>query len=675
MQAQLVNSPDLLAISQSLDTEQVMPAQTLSQATASNSMTHSMANSLLRPPGGSQDEASAEQLIQMRVPANALESLGASQISVEEYRGTMDALQNGIAYLAEQVQWRTETLGRATHAQSERSELIMKVLENVDQQFHARQRWETDFQASVQREILALAEDMKLITLEMRTSSRVDFEHRLASMETSLENISSQVAYMRSHEDLHDEMEKIKTVIEHQAKVWEQAKNLLDQGRDVLPSYIVAAVDEHNKSLQVLSNGCVRTESRQEEAQEHIRKLERQVKHQADEITKLQTRHAEQQSQIEELKRVFHRSMGSSTEIAADGGVCSGQQQQPQQFLLTPEAERQTPSFGQQTAEAETVEDEWWGTVDRHGWPQGGFMSEPPELPASLSRSRQAPRIQQQDVMRPFYSHALGTDLTRNANVTGSQTAVPISSSSNTPMRSTKTSEYIQCDPEDSKGIPDNRCHFGSRFLLRAQVAASSLRRGHPLRPVGYPAQRRMEPWFAFAWSLAQWAVRTARQAPPALAQLPPTCRDALAHTALVCAGATPAYYPPGWGPWCLSWGWFCLGVLSGAAATAFLVRRTMPIRPHAAATLSSPPPWHVAATHVLSCAAGGPAELKALATQAGTSPEDLFCNLLREATAAGATRSPPQGLPPQASPTLAAPGPQPRPQRTLAGRNRGNRH
>ena len=196
--------------------------------------------------------------------------------------------------------------------------------------------------------------------------------------------------------------------------------------------------------------------------------------------------------------------------------------------------------------------------------------------------------------------------------------------------------------------------------LKSSGIAASSLRRGYPLRPVGYPAQRRMEPWFAFAWSLAQWAVRTARQAAPALAQLPPTCRDALAHTALVCAGATPAYYPPGWGPWCLSWGWFCLGVMSGAAATAFLVWRAMPIRPHAAATASSPPPWHVAATHVLSCAAGGPAELKALATQAGTSPEDLLCNLFREATAAGATRSPPRGLPPHASPTLATPGPQP---------------
>ena len=225
----------------------------------------------------------------------------------------------------------------------------------------------------------------------------------------------------------------------------------------MLPSYIVATVDEHSKSLQVLSNGCVRTESRQEEAQERIMKLERQVKHQADEIIKLQTKHAEHQSQIEELKRVLHRSMGSSTEAAADSGACGEQQQQPQQFLLTPEAERQTPSFGQQTAEAEVVEDEWWGLVDRHGWPQGGFTNDPPELPASLSRSRQAPLPQQQDVMRPFYSHALGTDLTRNASSMGSQTAVPINNSGSMPMRSTTAAEHIQCDPEDSKGIPDNR--------------------------------------------------------------------------------------------------------------------------------------------------------------------------------------------------------------------------
>ena len=39
----------------------------------------------------------------------------------------------------------------------------------------------------------------------------------------------------------------------------------------------------------------------------------------------------------------------------------------------------------------------------------------------------------------------------------GSQTAVPINNSGSMPMRSTTAAEHIQCDPEDSKGIPDNR--------------------------------------------------------------------------------------------------------------------------------------------------------------------------------------------------------------------------
>ena len=36
-------------------------------------------------------------------------------------------------------------------------------------------------------------------------------------------------------------------------------------------------------------------------------------------------------------------------------------------------------------------------------------------------------------------------------------------------------------------------------------------------------------------------------RAAPALAQLPSACREALTHTALVCTGTPPTYYPPGW--------------------------------------------------------------------------------------------------------------------------------
>ena len=49
-----------------------------------------------------------------------------------------------------------------------------------------------------------------------------------------------------------------------------------------------------------------------------------------------------------------------------------------------------------------------------------------------------------------------------------------------------------------------------------------------------------------------------------------------LSRRAGTCSAGLPACYPPGWGPSCLSWGWFCLGVLSGAAATAFMVWRAI---------------------------------------------------------------------------------------------------
>ena len=94
---------------------------------------------------------------------------------------------------------------------------------------------------------------------------------------------------------------------------------------------------------------------------------------------------------------------------------------------------------------------------------------------------------------------------------------------------------------------PMDRCPDGLQYEP-CLAQALSLRRGTPGRPVG------IEP--RGAWShgsplLGTWPTWpcTASQAAPALealAQLPPTCRDALAHAALVCAGATPAYCPPG---------------------------------------------------------------------------------------------------------------------------------
>ena len=189
-----------------------------------------------------------------------------------------------------------------------------------------------------------------------------------------------------------------------------------------------------------------------------------------------------------------------------------------------------------------------------------------------------------------------------------------------------------------------------------------------------------MAPWLALVWGWGRWATREAWRAAPSLAQLPPTCREAMAHAALVCAGASPSYYPPGWGPWCLSWGWFCLGALAGGLVVAVSLCLQSTRSRSSLSLTSAQQMWHTAAMHVLACAAGEPGELQDLATQAGTSPEDLLCRLLREATAVlngqpggspSQSRAPPPTL--QAPPGLPQADLQPRRRpRALPGRTAG---
>ena len=86
------------------------------------------------------------------------------------------------------------------------------------------------------------------------------------------------------------------------------------------------------------------------------------------------------------------------------------------------------------------------------------------------------------------------------------------------------------------------------------------------------PSLLLLRPWsMAPLWHLATaflqcWSSLLNRAA-PALAQLPSTCREALTHTALVCTGTPPTYYPPGWGPCSLCWGWFLPGCCCGIIA------------------------------------------------------------------------------------------------------------
>ncbi|CAJ1342652.1 unnamed protein product, partial [Effrenium voratum] len=123
-----------------------------------------------------------------------------------------------------------------------------------------------------------------------------------------------------------------------------------------------------------------------------------------------------------------------------------------------------------------------------------------------------------------------------------------------------------------------------------------------------------MDLLFRVGWALARWGAERAEETAHTVAQLPPTCKEALAHAVIVCAGGAPRYFPPGWGPLCSCWGWFGLGALMGACfALLWLLCRPARGAP------APQPPWLTAAREVLDCVAeGGHAELRGLAGQAG---------------------------------------------------------
>ena len=54
---------------------------------------------------------------------------------------------------------------------------------------------------------------------------------------------------------------------------------------------------------------------------------------------------------------------------------------------------------------------------------------------------------------------------------------------------------------------------------------------------------------------------------------LQPHCRQNVAHALLICGGATPAYFTPGFAPLGLAWGWLLVGLLLGALASKAVER------------------------------------------------------------------------------------------------------
>ena len=133
-----------------------------------------------------------------------------------------------------------------------------------------------------------------------------------------------------------------------------------------------------------------------------------------------------------------------------------------------------------------------------------------------------------------------------------------------------------------------------------------------------------------------RWVADLTRAAAPTLALLPPTCKQAVAHTTMVCFGAAPSYYTPGFGPWPLAWGWCVMGAFVGALVS--IAALLLVVGP-GALLAARPRDADTAAAEVLRAyAAGGESEVQALAAQAGEPPLDMLCKLL--AAALGRTRS-----------------------------------
>ena len=138
-----------------------------------------------------------------------------------------------------------------------------------------------------------------------------------------------------------------------------------------------------------------------------------------------------------------------------------------------------------------------------------------------------------------------------------------------------------------------------------------------------------------FLLAALRWGLDSARAAMPTVAQLPQACREAAVHAALTCVVGAPHYFPPGWGPCSVCWGWLCLGVLLGAFLVGLLWGRSR-------ARTARPPAWIEAASELLACvAAGGERELAELAASLGQSPTDLLCALLQQATESHAPHAP----------------------------------
>ena len=384
MQAQLVDSPDLLVLrtpQQPSNHHQVMsPNPCSSQSSASTSIQQQrQLQQHQQQQQPSETTLLLRQLTELRLPTGLLEQMRTTGISVQEYHGTMDALQNGLAFIAQQLYERTNVLGGNLTAQAGRSEILGQMMQHIDAQLRTRQQWEQSFQQSVQSGLNDVVTRLEESIATLKATTIAEVFAKQSAMQTSLTEIASQVERLRGVEQLQSQINELRRSMEEREQMYERIRFALDSEGQTASSEVVRAVDAHTSSIQDLTSRSAALEVSCAESEVTINKLQHQLREQAAEIAW--------------LKEALKSRTDKEPEHAGSPVRSAHMSVRPTQghFLMTPDAG--TPGFGGSNATSLTQEaarQQQWNEDDWWGLPSGGVfgqnMPPPPELPPCLSK-------------------------------------------------------------------------------------------------------------------------------------------------------------------------------------------------------------------------------------------------------------------------------------------------
>ena len=400
MRAQVVDSPDLLSIANPHNMQHHQQ-QVMSPSPCSPQQHTSISNEQQQQ---QQQQATAavllRQLTEFRLPAETLERMYATGISVEQYHGTLEVLQRGLDYLAMQLHERTNILGENLQAQAGRSEILVQMMQQVDLQFRAKQQWEQAFQQAVYQDTSHWMKQIEETITSLKSITIAEVCAKQTAMQTSLSEISRQVEKIRGVEHLHAQFQELQRSFEEKTLLYQQVHEAVSVSGQAVPAVLMDAMEKQSSSLQDLAHRHDAMKSRQDAVHEQVAALERRLLEQDAEIVRLRQALENQQSQQKQSNQ------GSPLSSAA---ACASQGHE--HYVLSPDAG--TPTFGGYSrASQKDGESEWW---DWHGDQPPGLTRplNPPSLPEHVKKATSS----LSDAFRPLYGAALGVDLGKRGSV------------------------------------------------------------------------------------------------------------------------------------------------------------------------------------------------------------------------------------------------------------------